>query len=76
MIFPGCAIIMGAVHGTTALPRERGHTTIYRRRELALAGSIDALSGNRTDPDAQAQQRIRELERALGRKTMELEILG
>ena len=52
------------------------HTTIYRWREQAQAGALDALSGKRTDPDAGAQQRIRELERALGRKTMELEILG
>jgi transposase len=62
----------------TALAREHGvdHTTIYRWREQVRTGALDALAGKRTDPDAEAQHRIRELERALGRKTMELEILG
>jgi transposase len=62
----------------TALAREHGvdHTTVYRWREQVTAGALDALAGKRADPDAEAQHRIRELERALGRKTMELEILG
>jgi transposase len=60
------------------LAREHGvdHTTIHRWRAQSQAGALEALSGKRGDPDAEAQHRIRELERALGRKTMELEILG
>ncbi len=62
----------------TALAREHGvdHTTIYRWRDQVQAGAIDALSGQRQAPDAAAEARIRELERALGRKTLECEILG
>ena len=62
----------------TALAREHGvdHTTIYRWRDQVQAGAKDALSGQRQAPDAAAEARIRELERALGRKTLEAEILG
>jgi len=62
----------------TALAREHGvdHTTIYRWRDQMQAGALDALSGQRQAPDQAAEARIRELERALGRKTLELEILG
>jgi transposase len=62
----------------TALAREHGvdHTTIYRWRDQMQAGAIDALDGKRQPPDASAEARIRELERALGRKTLECEILG
>ncbi|MGH2967952.1 MAG: transposase [Solirubrobacteraceae bacterium] len=62
----------------TALAREHGvdHTTIYRWRDQVRAGALDALSGQRQAPDQAAEARIRELERALGRKTLELEILG
>jgi transposase len=62
----------------TALSREHGvdHTTIYRWRDQVQAGALDALRGQRRDPDVEATQRIRELERALGRKTLELEVLG
>jgi transposase len=62
----------------TALAREHGvdHTTIYRWRDQMQAASLEALNGRRQPPDQAAEARIRELERALGRKTMELEILG
>lgn len=62
----------------TALAREHGvdHTTIYRWRDQVQAASMEALDGKRQPPDQAAQARIRELERALGRKTLELEILG
>jgi hypothetical protein len=40
------------------------------------AAAIDALEGKRQPPDQAAEARIRELERALGRKTLEVEILG
>jgi len=40
------------------------------------AGAIDALDGKRQPPDQAAETRIRELEQALGRKTLEAEILG
>ena len=62
----------------TALAREHGvdHTTIYRWRDQVQAAALQALAGQRQAPDAAAEARIRELERALGRKTLELEILG
>ena len=62
----------------TALAREHGvdHTTIYRWRDQVQAAALEALAGQRQAPDAAAEARIRELERALGRKTLELEILG
>src|SRR5947208_16385547 len=62
----------------TALAREHGvdHTTIYRWREQMQAAALEALDGRRQAPDQAAEARIRELERALGRKTLELEILG
>ena len=62
----------------TALAREHGvdHTTIYRWRGQVQAAALQALAGQRQAPDAAAEARIRELERALGRKTLELEILG
>jgi transposase-like protein len=52
------------------------HTTIYRWRDQVQAAALEALAGQRQAPDAAAEARIRELERALGRKTLELEILG
>jgi transposase len=62
----------------TALAREHGvdHTTIYRWRDQMHSGALDALDGKRQPPDQAAEARIRELERALGRKTLEVEILG
>ena len=74
-------IVMQLVRGEkqlTALAREHGvdHTTIYRWRDQMQAGALDALDGKRQPPDQAAEARIRELERALGRKTLELEILG
>jgi len=62
----------------TALAREHGvdHTTIYRWRDQMQAAAIEALDGKRQPPDQAAEARIRELERVLGRKTLELEILG
>jgi transposase len=62
----------------TALARENGvdHTTIYRWRDQIQAAALEALDGRRQPPDRAAEARIRELERALGRKTLELEILG
>ena len=70
-------VVMALVRGDkqlTALAREHGvdHTTIYRWRDQVQAGAIDALSGQRQAPDAAAEARIRELERALGRKTLKL----
>jgi transposase len=52
------------------------HPTIYRWRDQMQAGALDALDGKRQPPDAAAEARISELERALGRKTLEVEILG
>ncbi len=74
-------IVMQLVRGEkqlTALAREHGvdHTTIYRWRDQVQAASMEALEGKRQPPDEAAEARIRELERALGRKTLELEILG
>jgi transposase len=74
-------IVMQLVRGEkqlTALAREHGvdHTTIYRWRDQIQAAALDALDGRRQPPDQAAEARIRELERALGRKTLELEILG
>ena len=63
----------------TALSRELAvdHTTIYRWRDQFLLGGLAALqTGGRSGELAAAEQRISELERALGRKTMELEIAG
>jgi transposase len=72
---------MQLLHGektVTVLAREYAvdHTTIYRWRDQMSAGALDALEGRRQPPDAAAEARIRELERALGRKTLEAEILG
>src|SRR5687768_16648382 len=74
-------IVMQLLRGEkqlTALARERGvdHTTIYRWRDQMQAAALDALDAKRQPPDQAAEARIRELERALGRKTLELEILG
>jgi transposase len=74
-------IVMQLVRGEkqlTALAREHGvdHTTIYRWRDQVQAVALEALDGRRQPPDQAAEARIRELERALGRKTLELEILG
>ncbi len=74
-------IVMQLVRGEkqlTALAREHGvdHTTIYRWRDQVQAASMEALEGKRQPPDEAAEARIRELERVLGRKTLELEILG
>jgi transposase len=62
----------------TALAREHGvdHTTIHRWREQMQAAALEALAGQRQPRDAAAEARICELERALGRKTLEVEILG
>ena len=74
-------IVMRLLRGEkqlTALAREHGvdHTTIYRWRDQMRAAAIEGLDGRRQPPDQAAEARIRELERALGRKTLELEILG
>lgn len=74
-------IVMQLLRGEkqlTALAREHGvdHTTIYRWRDQLQAAALEALDGRRQPPDQAAQARIRELERALGRKALELEILG
>lgn len=74
-------IVMQLVRGDkqlTALAREHGvdHTTIYRWRDQMQAAALDVLDGKRQPSDAAAEARIRELERALGRKTLEVEILG
>jgi transposase len=74
-------IVMQLMRGEkqlTVLAREHGvdHTTIYRWRDQMQAAALDALDGKRQPPDAAAEARIRELERALGRKALEVEILG
>lgn len=60
------------------LAREHGvdHTTIYRWRDQLQTGALQALDGQGRSADQAAQARIAELERALGRKTLECEILG
>ncbi len=70
--------LLGGEKQLTALAREHGvdHTTIYRWRDQMQAAAIDVLEGKRQPPDQAAEARIRELERALGRKTLEVEILG
>lgn len=63
------------------LSRELGiaRSLIQRWKHLAAAGSDTAVAANEAVVPLSelrtAQQRIRELERALGRKTMEVEIL-
>jgi len=74
-------IVMQLVRGEkqlTSLAREHGvdHTTIYRWRDQVQTAALEALDGKRRPPDRAAEARIRELERTLGRKTLELEILG
>ena len=74
-------IVMQLLRGDkqlTALAREHGvdHTTIYRWRDQMQAAAMEALAGQRQAPDQAAEARIRELERVLGRKTLEVEILG
>jgi len=56
---------------------EIAETLYYNWREKLLEGSKAALAGKeeRTG-EKQLKQKIRELERALGRKTYELEIAG
>jgi transposase len=70
--------LLGGETQLTALAREGGvdHTTIYRWRDQMQAAAIDALEGKRQPLDQAAEARICELERALGRKTLEVEILG
>jgi transposase len=74
-------IVMQLVRGEkqlTVLAREHGvdHTTIYRWRDQVQVAALEALAGRRQPRDQAQEARIRELERALGRKTLELEILG
>jgi transposase len=74
-------IVMQLLRGEkqlTVLAREHGvdHTTIYRWRDQVQAAALEALAGQRQPPDQAQEARIGELERALGRKTLELEILG
>ena len=59
--------------------REHGiaETLYYGWRDKLLEGGRQALSGkDERQAEKELQKRIRELERALGRKTYELEIAG
>jgi len=74
-------IVMALLRGDkqlTVLAREHGvdHTTIDRWRDQMQAVALEALAGQRQSLDQAAEARIREFERTLGRKTLELEILG
>lgn len=63
----------------TKLARELGvdHTTLYRWREQAQKASLSALAtgGKATETEALERQ-VADLQRVLGQKTLELEILG
>ncbi len=71
-------IVQTLARGEKQSAREHGvdRTTIYRWRDQVQAAALEALAGQRQAPDQAAEARIRELERTLGRKTLELEILG
>jgi transposase-like protein len=56
---------------------EIAETLYYSWREKLLAGGREALAGKQErQGERELKQRIRELERTLGRKTYELEIAG
>ena len=56
---------------------ELAETLYYQWREKLLAGGQTALAGkDERQGEKELQKKIRELERALGRKTYELEIAG
>jgi hypothetical protein len=64
--------------GSRRLQRARiAETLYYGWRDKLLEGGRQALSGkDERQAEKELQKRIRELERALGRKTYELEIAG
>jgi transposase len=55
---------------------EISDTLFYSWRDKLLEGGREALAGKEERGDRELRQKIRELERALGRKTYELEIAG
>ena len=76
------AIVLAGLRGDRTVKevcREHGieETLYYTWRDKLLDGGSERLAGKegRTEV-AELRKRVRELERALGRKTYELEILG
>jgi transposase len=55
---------------------EISDTLFYSWRDKLLEGGREALAGKEERGDRELRRKIRELERALGRKTYELEIAG
>ena len=52
------------------------HRTYYKLRDQFIAGGVQGLQNNgKTDQVKNLELRIKELEQALGRKTLEVEIL-
>ncbi len=47
----------------------------YRWKDEVEKGALEALGGKRGVADSEKDQRIRQLERTLGRKSLEIEIL-
>ena len=47
----------------------------YRWKDEVEKGALEALGGKRVTADTEKDQRIRQLERTLGRKSLEIEIL-
>lgn len=75
-------IVLASLHGnrtTTELCREHeiADSLLHKWREQFLAAGAESLSGKseRTETD-ELPQRVAKLERALGRKTMEVEVAG
>jgi transposase len=75
-------IVLAGLRGETSVRdvcREHGiaEALYYSWRDKLLEGGRQALSGkDERRAEKELQKRIRELERALGRKTYELEIAG
>jgi transposase-like protein len=75
-------IVLAGLRGdrpTREVCREHGisETLYYSWREKLFEGGLEALAGKEERGDLkELRRKIRELERALGRKTYELEIAG
>lgn len=75
-------IVLAGLRGdrpTREVCREHGisETLYYTWREKLFAGGLEALAGKEERGDLkELRKKVRELERALGRKTYELEIAG
>jgi transposase len=75
-------IVLAGLKGkatVTELCRRYGisQPTYYTWRDKVLSGAAEALSGPGASIEAtQLRERVAELERALGKKTLEVEILG